>query len=320
MPQNPTWSVMIPLYNGTRYLIEALDSVVAQGFDEREMQIEVIDDCSTQGDPESIITTRYAGRVSYYRQPERMGMAANWNACIRRAIGSLIHILHQDDYVANGYYTEINDMADKYPRVGLYSTRSFFVDNDSIITGITGRIRELEQPANATEPFFYETPIQCAGITVRRTSYEALGGFRLDMGYVTDCEMWARVTGEHGAIVSPKIKAFYRMGDGTETHRTLRAAEGIGDICRLNEVFVQQYPSFCIERGRCRVSAMAWEQHQKFKRLGDDAAAATNYDMWVRLTPASQRLARHFDGHVMRYFRGAWRLGLVGAAARLIRR
>src|SRR5713101_4912562 len=107
MPGTPTWSVMIPLHNGTKYLIEALDSVVRQEFDEREMQIEVIDDCSTLGDAESVMKTRYGDRVSFYRQPERVGMAANWNTCIERAKGSLIHVLHQDDFIADGYYTEI---------------------------------------------------------------------------------------------------------------------------------------------------------------------------------------------------------------------
>ena len=52
MPHEPIWSIMVPVYNGTKYLAEALDSVVAQGFDKSEMQIEVIDDCSTRDDAE----------------------------------------------------------------------------------------------------------------------------------------------------------------------------------------------------------------------------------------------------------------------------
>ena len=303
MAHNPIWSVMIPLYNGTSYLVEALDSVVAQGFDRYEMQIEVIDDCSAQNDSENIIKARYADRISFVRQSQNIGMAANWNACIQRAKGSLIHILHQDDFVANGYYAEIKRLADQYPNVGLYSTRSFYVDNDSIIWGLTRRIQELEQPAKMTESFFYETPIQCAGVTVRRTSYEDLGGFRLDMGFVTDCEMWARVVGAHGGIVSPKVCAFYRMGDTSETHRVLRTTEAIRDISRLNALFAQRYPTFCVERGRARVSRMAWEQYLKFSGLGDNVAAATNYEMWVQLTPLRQRLARHFSRRVMPYIR-----------------
>src|SRR5262249_48160119 len=88
----PTWSVMIPVYNGTKHLVKALDSVVAQGFDEHEMQIEVVDDSSTKDDPEAVVKAKFGKRVSFYRQSERIGMAANWNACIQRARGTLIHI------------------------------------------------------------------------------------------------------------------------------------------------------------------------------------------------------------------------------------
>src|SRR6516164_4126740 len=224
MPHQPIWSVMVPVYNRTKYLAEALDSVVAQGFDESEMQIEVIDDCSTHDDAEVLVRTRYDKRVSFHRQPQRVGMIGNWNTCIQRAKGSLIHILHQDDFVANGYYEEIKNLANNYPDVGLYSTRTFFVDEQSIITGVTGRVRELEQPAKALEPFFYTGPIQCAGVTVRRTSYQALGGFSPDLSYSADIEMWARITAAHRAVVSPKVLASYRQCDGTETHRVSRIA------------------------------------------------------------------------------------------------
>ena len=304
---------MVPVYNGTKYLAETLDSVVAQGFDESEMQIEVIDDCSTHDDAEVLVRTRYDNRVLFYRQPQRVGMAGNWNTCIQRAKGSLIHILHQDDFVASGYYEEIKNLADNYPDVGLYSTRTFSVDEQSIIMGMTRRIGELEQPAKAVEPFFYQTPIQCAGVTVRRTSYEALGGFSPDLGYVTDCEMWARITSAHRAVVSPKVLASYRQCDGTETHRVSRTAEGIKAICRLNDIFAQRYAGFSVERGRARVAAAAWEGYLRFKLSGDHAAAAANWEMWVQLTPPQQRLAQYLGMYVQR----AHRLGVLGTASRI---
>ncbi|MGP0094556.1 MAG: glycosyltransferase family 2 protein [Xanthobacteraceae bacterium] len=290
MSQAPTWSVMVPVYNRTRYLVEALDSVVSQRVALSSMQIEVVDDCSTEGDVAALIEARYGSRVSYFRQPERRGLAGSWNACIERARGTLIHILHDDDFVAQGYYAEIEALAAEYPGVGLYATRNFFVNSDSIITWVSDRVRELEQPAKMIDPFFYMTPIQCAAVTVRKSAYEVVGCFRLDMGFVTDREMWARLTASHGAVVSPKVLASYRMGDETETRRVLRTAEGIGDICRLNELFAQLYPSFRIQCGRLRVSAMARRQYLDCKRNGDAAAAAANYAMWVKVTPLRQRL------------------------------
>jgi hypothetical protein len=229
----------------------------------------------------------------------------------------LIHILHDDDFVVDGYYREIETLACKHPDIGLYATRNFFVDDDSIILGVSERVRELERPARAVEPFLYMTPIQCAAVTVRRSAYEAVGGFRSDMGYVTDCEMWVRMAGSRGAIVSPKVLASYRMSDGTETRRVLRSAEGVWDICRLNSLLEQRYPQFSVELGRDRVSRTAWDYYLQFKRIGDGQAAAANYAAWKKLTPAARRFSPRFANDMMARVRRARQLGLRGTLSRI---
>ena len=284
-----TWSVMVPVYNRTRYLTEALDSVVAQAPDPSTMQIEVVDNCSTESDVMSFIEGRYGNRVSLYRQSQHVSMAENWNTCIQRAKGSLIYILHDDDFVAPGYYTEIETLANRHPKIGLYATRNFFVDSNSILMSISDRILDLEEPSKVG-PFLYRTPIQCAAVTVRRAAYETVGGFRRDMGYVVDCEMWARVANSLGAIVSPKVLAFYRIGDETDTHRLLRSAQGIRDTRRYYELNSKRYPEFSTEEARERLFWMAWNQYTRFKTLGDEAAAAANYRVWRELTPYWRQL------------------------------
>jgi glycosyltransferase involved in cell wall biosynthesis len=49
----PKWSVMIPAYNCRQYLIEKIRSVLEQDPGEENMQIEVVDDGSTDADVES---------------------------------------------------------------------------------------------------------------------------------------------------------------------------------------------------------------------------------------------------------------------------
>jgi hypothetical protein len=94
-----------------------------KSIDGSKMQIEAVDDCSTTTDVQTLIAERYGETVSFHRHPTRLGLAGNWNACIERAKGTLIHILHQDDFVESGYYNEIEALAAKFPHVGLYATR-----------------------------------------------------------------------------------------------------------------------------------------------------------------------------------------------------
>jgi hypothetical protein len=70
----PLWSVMIPTYNGTEYLEKTLRSVLEQDPGSDLMQIEVVDDCSTQDEPEELVREIGQGRVSFYRQPKNLGL------------------------------------------------------------------------------------------------------------------------------------------------------------------------------------------------------------------------------------------------------
>src|SRR5829696_2154721 len=83
--QRPLWSVMIPTFNCSNYLKDTLLSVLATNIAEGEMQIEVIDDCSTDADVQSLVEQNGEGRVSFFRQENNVGSLRNFETCINRA-------------------------------------------------------------------------------------------------------------------------------------------------------------------------------------------------------------------------------------------
>src|SRR5687768_15668812 len=83
LAERPFWSVMIPIYNAREdYLRETLQSVLCQDPGADEMQIEVLDNCSTAGDAEALVREIGGGRIAYHRQTHNLGIAGNFNACI----------------------------------------------------------------------------------------------------------------------------------------------------------------------------------------------------------------------------------------------
>ena len=164
------------------------------------MQVQVVDDCSTDDDPERVVEEFGRSRVEFHRKVKNEGATRTFNTCIQQSVGHLVHILHGDDGVVDGYYEYISKLAKRYPDLGLYAARSFLVNEQSIIIGVTGRICELEQPGNTVTPFFYTTPIQFAGVTVRRCSYETLGGFRTDLVHMAVIAKCGRVLLVHVAV------------------------------------------------------------------------------------------------------------------------
>ena len=249
-----------------------------QGAD--NMQIEVIDDCSAMDDPEPIVEKVGQGRISFYRNPKNRGAISNFNACVERSQGRLIHILHQDDSILPGFYDCISHAATKWPDVALYATRAFVIEEDGNILGPTDRIASLELPSNDIKPFLYDTPIRCPAVVVRRDAYEKFGGFCPELVLVADCEMWLRAIEKGRGVICPAVLCNHRSSTSTETSRLQRSGEAALDIERLNTILAAKYPIFNVNRGARRVYRTAYADAKRFEKLGNIEAAEVNWRIW----------------------------------------
>jgi glycosyltransferase involved in cell wall biosynthesis len=288
----PLWSVMIPTFNCAKYLRQTLESVLAQDQGSDQMQIEVVDDYSTTDEPKTVVEEVGKGRVAFHRKPKNEGAIANFNTCIQRSRGHLLHILHGDDYVLPGFYQRLTEEAQLHPDVSLVAVRAFHVDEEGVILAVGPRLPKLENGSHLIEDFFYETPIQFPGIVVRRDFYEKNGGFIPALVHTADCEMWARATGLAGGLVTREVLACYRLFAGNDSGRLARTGENLRDCDRLNQLFAERYPEFDCKRGRQRVLDTALSQARRFSETGDSEAAKVSQDYWKENAPVSLRSRR----------------------------
>ena len=92
MSTNPLVNCIVPVYNGERYLGEALESVLSQSY--QPVGIIVVDDGSTDGT--AGIAARYGDRIAYVRQ-ENSGPVAARNRGLKEAGAQFIGFLDADD-------------------------------------------------------------------------------------------------------------------------------------------------------------------------------------------------------------------------------
>jgi glycosyltransferase involved in cell wall biosynthesis len=238
-------------------------------------------------------------RVSYFQNPINLGLAGCWNACIVRAKGVWVHILHQDDYILPGFYQRLEKAAQSRPEVGLIATRSFGVDKDGILESITPRLACLEMGSTAVDAFFYSNPLRCPGIAVRRAFYEEHGGFRDDLPFTLDWEMWVRAISRSGGIVTPEILAAHRGTPGNETERFLRSATGLPDVERVQTIIAAAHPEIDLKKARMLRCADALVIARIFAQAGDQAAVSANLRYWRKNASLRQRV-RHFLASLIR--------------------
>ncbi len=245
----PLWSVMIPTYNCANYLRETLISVLAQDLGPDLMQIEVVDDHSTKDDPAAVVEELGHGRIGFYQQPQNVGHTRNFQTCLERSRGKLIHLLHGDDAVRKGFYRRIQMAFDEHPDIGAAFCRCILMDSQSHWQSLVW----LEQPQpgileNWLERSAVEQRIQTPSIVVRREVYETLGTFDQRLSWTEDWEMWVRIAAHYQVWYEPEPLALYRVHLNSSTGRQTRTGENLQDVRRAISIFQAYLPESCASK------------------------------------------------------------------------
>src|SRR5690606_28177604 len=132
--QRPLWSVMIPAFNCSQYLHETIESVLQQDMGKELMQIEVVDDCSTDANVQELVERIGQGRINYFRQERNVGILRNLETCINRSRGKYINLLHGDDRVKDRYYSAITKVFEKFPEAGAAFSSWDYIKSDGIVS------------------------------------------------------------------------------------------------------------------------------------------------------------------------------------------
>ena len=279
--ERPLWSVMISTFNDVRYLPQALESVLAQDPGPENMQIEVVDDASTGDDPTQVVNVLAPGRVEFHRNPKNLGLMHNFNTCIRRSRGKLVHILHQDDYVDVNFYKVFQEAFESSKKCAVIFSRAFIVDGRNRSLGITEYCEALRAESNDPGNFMIRNPVRFPGVVVRRDFYERSGGFDPALVHTGDWEMWVRAIVQGSGRMLDVPLAYYRWWPTNATNRQARSAENLRDHFRLAEKWQRErLPGFDRNLFDRAVVQLALSEWRRFRALGDHQAAAANYAFW----------------------------------------
>ncbi len=238
----PLWSVMIPTYNCSKYLIENINSVLEQDPGMEQMQIEVVDDGSTDDDVSALVQQIGKGRIGYYRQPQNVGSLRNFETCLNRAKGHLIHLLHGDDKVKSGFYKEIEMLFTLFPEAGAAFTGFTFVDEENKPLYDN---KELLGEPGILKNWLFEIAkaqlVQPPAMVVKRFVYEKLGSFYA-VHYGEDWDMWVRIAATYPVAHSPGKLAIYRVHQNNITSRYFISGQAMTDAVKVVEMIQKRVP------------------------------------------------------------------------------
>lgn len=206
---NDLISIVLPVYNGEKYLKESIESVIAQTY--KVWELLILDDCSTDNSAE--IAKEYEkrdDRIHYYRNEKNLRLPRNLNKGFSLAKGNYLTWTSDDN--------RFRPQALEKMHAALVSDEKaqFVFASCRIIDG-TGKEIEYIMVNESSKKRIMGMNSVGACFMYTRKAYEEVGEYDPKLTLVEDFDYWQRLYAKFGAVVISDILYEYRWHDGALT-------------------------------------------------------------------------------------------------------
>jgi len=216
MIDNPKVSVVMPVLNGEKYIVEAIDSVLNQIHG--NVELIVINDGSTDR-TESILAS-YGNRIRCIRHERNMGIVRSMNDGVEAASGEFIAFLDSDDVWLPEFLQLQLEHLQKNTDVGMVHSDFMTIDeNGTVLEHSVAKCRNRGvRPSGDIYPALFMDSMICGdAVLIRRECFEKLGSFDENLRF-GDYDMWLRIAKSYRIDYQDAVLTKYRQ-HSTQSHR-----------------------------------------------------------------------------------------------------
>jgi glycosyltransferase involved in cell wall biosynthesis len=208
-------SVVMPVFNGERFIETAIRSVFAQTHD--ELELIVVDDGSTDGTAD--ILERLGAedaRLEVIHQANQ-GVSAARNRALAACRGDWVANLDSDDRMLPERLARQLAFIERYPEVKVFACRAYYINATGKMIGKT----KLEPFATPEALKSYVdgggiVGVNHSSVMMHRPTIQALGGYRTQFRSAEDLDLWNRVIDAgHLLLMQDEILGEYRIHESS---------------------------------------------------------------------------------------------------------
>jgi glycosyltransferase involved in cell wall biosynthesis len=219
----PLVSIVVPVFNGERYLRESLDSILAQTYPNTE--IIVMDDASTDGT--AAIIAAYGDRIRSQRQAQNRGIYGNMNDGIALARGEFIAVYHSDDVYDPRIVEREVEFLNRHPEAGAVFCKEIFISPEGQEFGRLVLPQEVRGDGPFAYPLIFNTLLThknqifcCPTCMVRSSVHREIGGYRdKEFRNTSDLDMYLRISKRYQVGILDEFLISYRWGHGNSAQK-----------------------------------------------------------------------------------------------------
>ncbi len=198
-------SIIIPTYNRAAFLLHAVQSVLAQTF--QDFEIIIIDDGSTDNTAQ-LIHSLQEPRIRYLTQANQ-GVAAALNRGWRAAKGTYIGRIDSDDAWLPTLLERLVPVLERDTTLGAVYARAQGMDaSGQTLPQLSGAPERF--PGETLKSLVYGDFVTPIAVIIQRAALERVGGYDESLPGTEDWDLWIRLAPYYGIAYVPEILARYR--------------------------------------------------------------------------------------------------------------
>lgn len=213
-------SVLIPVYNASKFIKESISSILNQSY--QDLEVILVDDCSLDNSVE-LIKSFSDDRIRLIELKENKGIGGALNAGLKIASGRYILRMDADDIaLPDRVYRQVNFM-ESHPEIGVSGALAEFFDGTSFNSVVA---QEQLKPNLLINCIFVHPTV------IIRKSILDINGIEF-RGYLEDYELWIQLSSLTEFGLLPEVVLQYRRSDKQFTALNLEKRKREANLLRI---------------------------------------------------------------------------------------
>lgn len=280
---NPLVSVIIPVYNGSDYLREAIDSALAQTH--KNIEVIVVNDGSI--DNTEKIALSYGNKIRYFAK-ENGGVASALNLALREMKGEYFSWLSHDDmYYPNKIERQLLFLSKLQNKTAILYSDNDFIDNKSEI--IRTAIFDHKMLQAKPEYALFRGIVNGCTLLIPKKAFDDYGFFDEKLRCTQDYAKWFEMMKSYVFVHMSEVLVKYRLHDLQGTNKNpLVVSEG-------NELWIDMMKKLSIE-DKMRLEGSEYSFYKEMEKF----LQGTPYEKATQFSNAMIRevIQRHKEGRL----------------------
>jgi glycosyltransferase involved in cell wall biosynthesis len=223
--ERPIISVIVPAYNTTNFIAEAIDSVFAQTF--TDFEVIVVNDGSPDTAELEHVLAPYRERIQYFRQENR-GLAGARNTGTQHAQGEYLAFLDSDDCWLPDYLASQMKLFEETPSLDVVYSDAWHFGNPALAGKTYMQTCPSKGPVTLESLIREDCQVIASCSVARRQTVVDAGLFDESFRRSEDYDLWLRILYKGGRIAyQKKVLARYRSRPGSLSHNSLKMTEAL---------------------------------------------------------------------------------------------